>query len=198
MIVYTVILDDYDTLKDPLIINPGVRYVCFTNTDMKSDIWEINKVNLTGRKASRFLKIKPPLTGTTLYVDGNLQINCSVTDLLEEYMTTDFMVLKHPQRNNITDEVRACIKLRKDDSEVLLKQLRDYGEIKSLYCNAIIARNHTNHVNNISSLWLDEVNKHSYRDQVSFPYVLQKNNYSVCTAPFSITKTHFIKTKHAK
>jgi len=41
-ICYTVLSGDYDNLKNPKVVTPGWKYVCFTDQDnVKSDIWEI-------------------------------------------------------------------------------------------------------------------------------------------------------------
>ena len=47
MIVYTVITNDYDTLRDPRVVTPGWRYVCFSDQPIESDVWEFHKIGST-------------------------------------------------------------------------------------------------------------------------------------------------------
>ena len=44
--VYTVIMGDYDYLKEPEFVMDNCDYICFTdNPDLKSDIWQIRYDN---------------------------------------------------------------------------------------------------------------------------------------------------------
>ena len=45
-VIYTAIFGDYDTLKEPLVITPGWKYICYTDQDFESKVWEIKKVKL--------------------------------------------------------------------------------------------------------------------------------------------------------
>lgn len=39
-VCYTVISGPYDTLKEPVIETDGWKYICFTDQELVSDIWE--------------------------------------------------------------------------------------------------------------------------------------------------------------
>ena len=59
-VVYTAILGSiYDDLKEPTVISPGWKYVCFTDQPLQSNIWEIRPVPTTGnpQRQARELKI---------------------------------------------------------------------------------------------------------------------------------------------
>ena len=40
MICYTCITNKYDNLKDPRVVTPGWKYICYSDEQQKSDIWE--------------------------------------------------------------------------------------------------------------------------------------------------------------
>ena len=40
-VCYTVITNNYDTLKDPLVVSKDWRYVCFSDRGFKSKVWEL-------------------------------------------------------------------------------------------------------------------------------------------------------------
>jgi hypothetical protein len=44
LVAYTAIFGGRDSLKDPTVITPHCRYVCFTDEPLVSEIWEIVRV----------------------------------------------------------------------------------------------------------------------------------------------------------
>lgn len=210
-VIYTVITGEYDTLKEPLIITPGWDYVCFTdNHSLVSEHWTMRYVpklnKSTAKKQSRALKIHTPVFEThdeSIYIDANIQINCNLNKFLLKYNPSDIMVMDHPQRDNIYKEVLACVELEKDNPKVLLKQLDHYFSSgfdifhSGLYSCGFIYRVHRDNIKRLSEDWASEVMKFSHRDQVSFPFVLSMHlDVVISTAPFSILKNEFLKTKH--
>ena len=61
IVVYTAIFNNYDKLKDPLIVDKDVDYVCFTDSqDVVSNIWKVIKINefhRDSRRTARLIKI---------------------------------------------------------------------------------------------------------------------------------------------
>jgi hypothetical protein len=43
-VIYTCIFGNYDLLRDPLIVNEKWDYICFTDQDIKSNVWIIEKI----------------------------------------------------------------------------------------------------------------------------------------------------------
>lgn len=203
-VCYTVIVGDYDDLWVPIFRTTGWEYICYTNQNIKSDFWRVIKIQGFKRdykKISRLHKIIPPSADLSLYVDANIKICCDLDQFVFKYLENDFMVLTHPQRYNIEEEVSACIYLGKDTREVLEKQINQYlreGYIPDkLYACGIIVRRHTREILDFSRKWFDEIEKHSHRDQVSLPYVSWKNPLiKIDTAPFGVLKDKFEKHKH--
>ena len=79
MVVYTTIFGDYDSLSEPRILDSGVKYICFTDQDIKSDTWEIRRVVLpkgvTPRELTKKYKMLPHLFlekyDTSIWIDAN-------------------------------------------------------------------------------------------------------------------------------
>lgn len=209
-VIYTVITDGYDTLREPLIITPGWDYICYTdNPDLKSEHWSIVHVPVdkkSTKKQNRLLKLVPKvfdLYAESIYIDGNIQINCNLNKFLLKYNPSDFMVMDHPERSSIYKEALACVELDKDNPKVILRQLDHYFSEgfdifnSGLYACGMIYRVHRAEIEVLSVDWSIQTNMFSYRDQLSLPYVLSKHpNIVISTAPFSILKNEFIKTKH--
>ena len=82
IVVYTVIMGDYDYLKNPEYIMENCDYICFTNNpNLKSDIWQIRydaDTQLDNTKWQRRHKVMVheylPEYDWSVYIDGNVRI----------------------------------------------------------------------------------------------------------------------------
>ena len=43
-VIYTQIFGDYDYLERPQVVPKGFDFICFTDSEIKSDFWEVRKV----------------------------------------------------------------------------------------------------------------------------------------------------------
>lgn len=186
-IVYTSIFDNYDELK-PVKPAPGWKYICFTNTDMKADGWEVVKVDKEFR-INRKIKLMPhkylPPHDISIYRDGNIELADSPDKIIEG---KNYCVMIHPDRNNLQDELKACIRLKKGNEEQMTKQVEQYLSEgypgQGLTSNGVIIRKNSEQNNAINEAWWNEVLNHSGRDQLSFGYVCWKNKLNYETFPF--------------
>lgn len=175
--IYTVLIGGYDN------INSAPDYVgwdCFLFTDL--DItepkgWKIIKINddLEPKKLSRKIKI----LGHKYLPDYDLlcYIDCNIT--LGKKPPSHPLYVRHPSRNTVTAECERVILIGKDKKSIVLKQLDSYTskgfpDNFGLFQNGFFIRENNTETNLIYDFWWDEVKKHSYRDQISFPYVLWK------------------------
>lgn len=186
-IIYTCVFDNYDILR-PVKPTPGWRYICFTNTDMKAEGWEIKKVD-SNKKTNRQIKLQPhlflPEHDVSIYVDGNITISCDPDGLIKG---NTFCMMQHPHRNNLRDELAACIKLKKANKDVMTNQVNKYFEDgypgTGMTSNGVIIRRNTEENKKINEAWWQEVEKHSHRDQLSFGYVAWKMGLNYETIPY--------------
>ena len=58
LVIYTAIIGDYDTLKEPEYIDENCDYICFTdNWELTSDIWQIRLVENTSLDSTRLQRM---------------------------------------------------------------------------------------------------------------------------------------------
>ena len=191
--IYTAIIGEYDTLKNPLYIDKNCDYICFTdNINVKSEIWEIIHVekdnNLDDVKNARKIKILAHKYlfkyEQSIWIDGSYEIIGSVREYISKYSVNNPMLcLIHPQRHCIYDEANTCISIKKDDEKIISNVIKkykheNYPPNNGLIASGILYRKHKDfRVINIMEEWWNEVEKFSRRDQLSFNYVCWKKNF---------------------
>ncbi|MFY4816347.1 glycosyltransferase domain-containing protein [Haloarcula sp. AONF1] len=200
LVVYTAIFDDYDVLIDPVVIEPGVDYVCFTNNEtLRSDVWEIRNVTPMTNPALSNRRIK--ILGheyleeydISAYIDGNIQILEPIKPLVEDYLSTaDFSLYKHPEQASVTEEAEACIKQNKAEEGPVRDQLKHYRDAgfpddQDLSENRILfRRHHEPEVKELMWSWWREVSERVSRDQLSLMFVLWKHDFEYNLIPHSV------------
>ena len=195
--VYTVLLGDYE-LKEPTYINKDWELVCFTDQNIKSDNWKIVKCE-GGKKKSREIKIRSDQFldyDVCLYLDAKFTIRCDLNKFIDQYLKTDLALMKHNKRICAYDEGHFCIKVNKDKKETISSQLKEYERNKfpknfGLYAPGIMIKRNTKEINHFMKLWYEQVDQYSYRDIISFSYVLWKNPIDINTMPFKDTYRRF-------
>lgn len=206
-VVYTVITGSYDELRDPLVIEDGWDYICFTdNHNLSSNIWEIiyidNTDSLDSVRLSRRYKILChkylPQYKESLYIDGKFQISNSIESYLARYSVESSMLcIKHPSRDCIYEEAAACMNMKKDVIDTIEKQIHKYRtegypEHYGLVDCGILYRKHDDKkLCSTMETWWDEVSQYSRRDQLSFNYVCWKNNFIYDSANIDCNKNEF-------
>ncbi len=211
-VVYTAIIGKYDKLKEPKVVTEGFDYVCFTdNATLKSPIWKIvpvtNTQGLDNFRLARKIKISCNSVlneyDLSIWIDGSILINCDLNNFLDvNYHGEDIVVLTHPYRSCVYEEAKLCIKLKKDQPEIIKKQMDEYTSegypvANGLVGTGLMIRNHrSKKVEEFMNRWWNEVHLKSKRDQLSFNFVLWKHQLSVGYLDFKKTlssdfKLHF-------
>ncbi len=118
----------------------------------------------------------------SIWVDGNITLLCSPQQLVDEFLgDADIGVFKHPFRNCIYqegEELKKIMKL-KQQHPIINKQIENYKSLgypdnNGLFENGVIVRRHSRMVEEFNNAWWAEICRWSYRDQLSFPVVLNK------------------------
>lgn len=193
-VVYTCITGNYDRLKDPKYINGDFDYICFTDSkNMSSTVWDIRPLpaeteGLSQIKKQRYVKINAhkvlPEYELSIWVDGNVDILGDLNQFIEGVKKdgVSIYVPQHPVRKCIYDEAKIVIASRKDSKDVVNKQIEryksdgfpaDYGLLQS---NIMLRMHNSEDCIRFMDAWFDELRDGSRRDQLSFNYVLWKNN----------------------
>lgn len=195
IVVYTSIMGGYDNLNESQLKIPNVDYICFTDDrSIKSNIWDITYVKQSELDANRSAKIYkilphkflPSQYEKSVWIDGNFDVVGDFRELFElnsNHLVFDHNKTKDDKRNCIYDELTACIRLRKDNIDVMSNQVDrykvdGYPEQNGLVSNAVLIRNHNEEdVKFVMEKWWNEIKNNSKRDQLSFNYIAWKYNY---------------------
>ena len=117
-----------------------------------------------------------------IWIDGSIILQKDfINNILSLINNNKLINFKHSQRNNIKDELNISLKLPKYNNQKLKYQYDEYIKQQfpdnvGLYENGIIIRKNDSKINNLFNDWWIEILKYSFQDQISYPYVLWKNN----------------------
>ena len=203
IVVYTAIFNNYDNLKDPLIVDNNVDYVCFTDCeDVVSDIWKVIKIkelHRDSRRTARLIKILGHKIFNkhqiNIWIDGSFLIKGSIKDFVKKFYNDSISCFAHHQRNCAYKEIEASS--FKDDFKLLKLQSQDYkkdGLPKNfgLIASGVLLRNNLDKkVSKLMDSWADQIELYSSRDQVSFSYCTWKLQEKYFLIPMNIYKNEF-------
>lgn len=207
MTIYTAIIGNYDELKEPFYVTPGWNYICFTDQELKSNVWTIVKVDqlkLGPAKTARYYKImfyKHIQDEYSIWIDATFFINCNLNEWWEQFVEP-FTTIFHPFDRCLYTDIKSCLKGRKGDSEILSAQRDAYKKMgvpenNGLIASGILMRRNCSEVRNFCKTWWHEVQTFTERDQVAFGYT----NWRIPNLHHSITwdytyRTEFIFNPH--
>ena len=187
LVIYTAIFGNYDILVPPKVVNKNIKYVCFTDKKMKCYSWEIRVVKPEFKDPMRENRKYKILSHKyfeeyqySIYIDGNFEILLDLSQHIETLLgKNDIAVLRHPFRDCIYKEAKMCIKKKKDNVELIKKQMKrykaeGYPKNNGLAANGLIIRKHTKQIKKFNEMWWNEVKNYSKRDQLSFGYIIYK------------------------
>ena len=200
-LVYTAIYGGYDPLWQPKV-SEGWEYKCFSNIDLDGGVWDIVQhiLELDNVRASKNVKIKQRFDGydNVLWVDGSIEIIGDLNEFIGVVPDGDLVISKHPTHNNLNQELKACIALKKDDEDVMTEQVLGYGEFPEYEFtqNNIILRR--GDVSKAMDIWWEEVKNKSYRDQLSFGWAMNEAGQKYKTFSQEIAKKYFKWHKYHK
>jgi lipopolysaccharide biosynthesis glycosyltransferase len=210
-VVYTCILNHYDTLIQPLYIQNDWDYICFTDDDSIigsiQGIWEIRPLAYQGDdldRTNRWHKTHPHVLFKeyyqSIYLDGN--INFLTDYLFREIEISHKCILlpQHFKRDCVYEEIKALFsspRISQDNKELIKIQYQtlldngfpdNYGLAEN---NVIFRRHNEMKIIAIMEEWWSEISQYSSRDQVSFAYILWKNGIEIKNYLFTNTRTNY-------
>lgn len=177
-IVYTAIFGNYEELKQPTVITPGWKYICFTDQDISSPVWEIVKMepHLESRRMARYIKImfhKFVDAEFSLWLDASFQIKMDLNVFWDKVFKTPFTCPAHPIRNCVYMEIKSCLVNQRGEADLLLQQEAKYRALNVPAFNGIITsgvllRERTAANIKLCEQWWKELEENSTRDQIAF------------------------------
>jgi len=194
VVVYTCNFGNYESVKEPLHVDPSVEYILFTDRlDLQSKYWKIIVLNLTQqdtRRASRLPKILShkflPPHDVSVYIDSSLEIKeANIRKMISECMKgKDIALYRHYKRNCVYDEIDFVMNSTDrvvENKELCLKQKEKYEEISypkknGLFENAFIFRRNVPVVRQVNETWWAEYQAGTERDQFTLMYALAVNS----------------------
>lgn len=179
---YTALIGNYEELKPPTKISAGWDYICFTDQDIKSDIWQIRKISAGDhpQRRAREIKLQPhiflPEYEYVLWLDAAFQINLDLNKFWDNYFKSPLTAPAHPIRNCVYMEVKSCLVNRRGDADEVIRQGQAYEKegipkLKGIITSGVLMRQMTPDCIDLCNRWWQEVCKHSTRDQIAFAKV---------------------------
>jgi len=204
MIIYTVITNQYDKLREPWVVTPGWEYICFSDQPLQSKVWEIREIENTPG-IDRYMKIKAHEyfdDPVVVWIDGNCRITSNLNSFISA-ISTVFSLQKHPYWNCIYKEAELLLKRNWIDSAVWKKQKERYQqegfpEEWMLGSNNILVRDLSDpKVQAINDVWWEEYKTGAKRDQLSLMYCFWKAGWAPDIYPRGLFRYYFRQKKHA-
>lgn len=211
IIIYSVIIGDYDKLIDPKIFDKNIKYILFTdNNNLTSNVWDVKYIDVvdTPQKTARYYKLNPhivlPEHKINIWVDGSLTPKFSDAEKLLNDINFDgktIMCYRHYERNCTYDESDMVVRLKLDDPTKVAYQMEGYYNEGlpmdfGLFETGFMIRENNEKINRFNELWWQEVLNKSHRDQLSIMYVSWKTKIKVSPilVGFSVRTNNFLET----
>lgn len=189
-VIYTYLVGDYDTIKEPGVRTPGWDYLCFTdNTNLKSKAWEMRpvpegyKVCADPKRRASLIKIEHYSVIDSSYdIVITIDASMTITGDLDEFVAGlgfggyDFVALEHPARNCAYAEAQTVMELGLDYADVINAHMQRYREEgypqnNGLWCGKFsVRRNGSSSLRKACKIWSREYTNGSRRDQLSYNY----------------------------
>ncbi len=195
IVVYTSVFNNYESLQKNDNFKKKCDFICFTdNPKLESKLFEIYAVNNDFENFAQNVRLYKLLPHRffkkykySIWIDGSLLLKTGFDPkkLIDKYLRDNSTAFfRHPERNCIYDECEACIKLKRDNEDIIKKQKQEYlknhyPKNNGLICGSFIIREHNDKQTiALGEAWWKEICNFSRRDQISFNYVAHKLNYS--------------------
>jgi hypothetical protein len=194
VIVYSCVTAGYDDITQTLLSSAptpeeNVTFVLFTDNPPVGDtgVWGLRPLTwnhaICPRRSARYHKCMThkvlPEHDYSVWVDGS-QIFKGIKvweDLLRPQVDAkcDLATFKHPLRQCVYQEEKACERHRKDNVVVMRDQMlrykaAGYPVYHGMVETACVIRANTSAIHAFNSAWWSEISSDSFRDQLSFNY----------------------------
>ena len=200
-IIYTVITGNYDTIKQPLVVEEGVEYVLFSNNleIIDAGVWKVVQIpseQWQGRTErennillSRKVKMLPHVylpeeCEFSIYVDADMLIKEPLTRLLKDLREdTLFAACRHSYCGSVREEIEDLVAKCMVDATQIENQWQRYAEWgfndnMGISENGLLIRRHNDaRVIQLMELWWEEYQKGCLRDQVSLMPCMYRTDF---------------------
>ena len=200
-LIYTVITGNYDTIKQPLVVEEGVEYILFTNNSeiIDAGVWKVVQIpseewpSRTARENNILLsrKVKmlpheylPEGAEWSIYIDADMVIKRPLTELLNNlHSKTLFAACRHSYCKSVQEEIEDLLSQNMVQPEQVKEQWQKYVEWGfddnlGISENGLLIRRHNDaRVIQLMKLWWKEYQSGCLRDQVSLMPCMYKADF---------------------
>lgn len=168
----------------------GVDFYCFSDVSTGGDglvtYLELDYKEIDNKRTALYYKTHPLKYfrdyDTIIWCDQNINIkdNSSILSKLDRFDISSF---RHWGRDCLYDEAQAIISSKREDENIVKKQMEFYKEDGfpsnyGLFETNILVFKTTEKISALFECWWQEITKHARRDQLSFTYSLWKCGFT--------------------
>ena len=199
-IIYTVITGNYDTIKQPMVLTPGIEYYLFTNNPEIKDagVWKVvqipseqwqgrtereNNILLSRKVKMLPHKYLPKECELSIYVDADMLIKEPLTKLIRDLRKTFFAACRHSYCASVKEEIQDLLNKKMVDEQQIHQQWQRYVEWGfeddlGISENGLLIRRHNDaRIVKLMELWWKEYQKGCLRDQVSLMPCIYRTDF---------------------
>ncbi len=194
IVIYSALISDYDSIKEPFFINKNCDYILFTDQNINNSIWKKREIPENIKKLknpiliNRYIKMHPFELFSdydyAIYIDSSIQIVSNLVPFINR-MDLEYGLAfhKHRYRDCLYEEIKCCHLLKKGNKQKLENQKILYEKegfpihYGLLECGVFVVDLHNKKSQIIlENWWVNFSRSESLRDQIAFPYTLWKMN----------------------
>jgi hypothetical protein len=188
--IYTTLFGGFDDLLPPLVKPLGIDFICFTDTPMIVEGWDVKVINPNlgdDNRNAKIFKVQPHQFLSdydySLFVDANTLFTGNVGLLVNQYLLNrDFVMWHHPERSDIYTEAEVILQILRHEPAKIIDQIEEYhkqGLPKStgmMEASFIWREHNKQEIIELMDEWWSEICSFSKRDQLSLGFLLWKNS----------------------
>lgn len=183
--VYTVCTGGWDLPKRPEVRPLGVDFICFTDDPAlpAPEPWEVRPLvegeGMDAARRSRIPKLLPhrflPEFEYTVYADAYFTLVGDVTEVARVGLAErDLLCRPHQSFQCLYMAAEACVRRRKGSAEEIVAQMASYRvrrvpERLPMIAGGVLIRRRSEATERLFEAWWEEVERGSWRDELSFP-----------------------------
>jgi GT2 family glycosyltransferase len=195
IVVYTALFGDYDELLPVETPDSNADYVCFSDMERETcGVWKIVPspfYHPDPVRMARYVKLHPfdlfPDYEWAMWVDGNLSFKESVSDCVRSVEATGSQVamIPHKYRDCVYGEALECLRCGKGFAGDVVRQVLTYlsegipGHGGMYETNCMIMNLKNSDLEDSFSLWWQQVERYSCRDQIALGHVLHARSLRI-------------------
>lgn len=201
IVVYTAALGETDTVRPPAMVDPDVRYLCFSDRPCVAPYEHIaTETTEQPQLAARRLKIladHPILRAADLVLwhDASYRLLRRFGWLVRGLTEADVVAMRHPRRVRIEDEAAVIAKygyVTDGEAAAIVAGYRAQGfSDQVLTATGLLGRRPTKAVAAFNAIWWSEAQRWNGRDQASMDYAAWMAPVRVAHVPGTVRNNKY-------